>query len=381
MSKVYKVVIIGFCHMHVNGVAEYFHNCPGTEIVAAADTEPVMPELNPDAMFARNWNKKHCQEAFKINKIYDNYIEMLDAEKPDLAVVTGENALHPEVVEECAKRGIDCNIEKPMAMSLQDGLRMWRAAESYGIDLIINWPVTFRPSINALKKLYEEGKIGKLIKFKDRTGSGGPLGAGSKHPGIEDKGTGITEPEKASTWWHQRTTGGGAMIDFCAYGGMLSTWYSGQSAVSVGAVRGNYTVQLGNADDEATIIARFPTFSAVIEGTWTSRNHCDPTGPILYGEKGVLWTQENGPHGYAPREDVVFFTGNDEIEEIPVAPLPEYMKDIAHHYVHHKETGAPLHETLLPKFNLKGLAIIDAGIRSADTGNMVLVNDEFYHIG
>ena len=376
MSKVYKVVIIGFSHMHVNGVAEFFYKCPNTEIVAAADTKPVIPELKPDGMFARNWNKKHCQEAFKIGKIYDDYIEMLDAEKPDLAVVTGENALHPEVVEECAKRGIDCNIEKPMAMSLQDGLRMWRAAESYGIDLIINWPVTFRPAIIALKKLYDEGKIGKLVKFKCRVGSGGPLGAGSKHPGIVDKGVGLTEPEKASTWWHQRATGGGAMIDFCAYGCMLSTWYSGQSAIAAAGIRGNYLVQLGNADDEGTIIARFPTFSAIVEGTWTSRNHAEPTGPILYGEKGVMWAPMNEGNNI-----IKFIGSDDKLEQITVDMPAQYMLDIADHYVHHKETGEPLHETLQPKFNLKGLAIIDAGIRSADSGNVVLVNDEFYHIG
>ena len=130
-DKLYKVTIIGFCHMHINSVAGFFFDHPQTELVAAADTKPYIEELNPDGMFARNWNKAHCKQKFNIPKIYDNYIEMLDAEKPDLAVICCENALHAEVVEECGKRGVDCCVEKPMAVSMADALKMVRSMENH----------------------------------------------------------------------------------------------------------------------------------------------------------------------------------------------------------------------------------------------------------
>lgn len=49
-------------------------------------------------------------------------------------------------------------------------------------------------------------------------------------------------------------------------------------------------------------------------------------------------------------------------------------------YVHYMETG-DIHFTALPEFNLKALAVLDAGIRSAGTGKMELVNNEHWQIG
>jgi len=42
--------------------------------------------------------------------------------------------------------------------------------------------------------------------------------------------------------------------------------------------------------------------------------------------------------------------------------------------------GEPLHETLEMQFNLKAMAILDAGIRSAASGKLELVNSETWAI-
>ena len=59
-----------------------------------------------------------CRTNLKIPKIYEDYREMLDGGKPDLAVITCENAQHLEVMYECAVRGVNVSIEKPMAADL-----------------------------------------------------------------------------------------------------------------------------------------------------------------------------------------------------------------------------------------------------------------------
>ena len=51
---------------------------------------------------------------------------MLDQEKPDLAVITCENAQHLEVMYECAVRGVNVSIEKPMAADLSMAMEMIR---------------------------------------------------------------------------------------------------------------------------------------------------------------------------------------------------------------------------------------------------------------
>ena len=44
--------------------------------------------------------------------------EMLDTVKPDIAFILCENSQKPEVVAECAKRGVNVSIEKPVAVDL-----------------------------------------------------------------------------------------------------------------------------------------------------------------------------------------------------------------------------------------------------------------------
>ena len=110
MEKQYRVVIIGFSHMHINDVAAHFYENPRTDLVAGADTIPLVPELK-EGTFTRKWNLEFCRTNFKIPKIYEDYREMLDQEKPDLAVITCENAQHLEVMYECAVRGVNVSIE------------------------------------------------------------------------------------------------------------------------------------------------------------------------------------------------------------------------------------------------------------------------------
>ena len=62
-------------------------------------------------------------------------------------------------------------------------------------------------------------------------------------------------------------------------------------------------------------------------------------------------------------------------------PLPEGRETLAREFIHHLETGEPLHPTLEMMQNLEAMAILDAGIRSAASGKMELVNNITWCIG
>lgn len=201
MEKQYRVVIIGFSHMHINDVAAHFYENPRTDLVAGADTIPLVPELK-EGTFTRKWNLEFCRTNFKIPKIYEDYREMLDQEKPDLAVITCENAQHLEVMYECAVRGVNVSIEKPMAADLSMAMEMIRISNTYGVKMFVNWPVTWRPELHLMKDLLDEGKIGRILEFKIRVSHTGPLGDGAKHPGVKITAEPMTNEEKARTWWY-----------------------------------------------------------------------------------------------------------------------------------------------------------------------------------
>ena len=155
----YKVAIIVFAHMHINDVAAHFHDHPQINLCACADTVPATSEIKIGAPYTRSWNRQFAIDRFGV-KPYDNYLDMLENEKPDLCIVTSENSRHAEITEACASRGADVCIEKPMAVSLSDGLRMVRSVRRYGTRLMVNWPMTWNRGMHKAAQLIEEGAIG-----------------------------------------------------------------------------------------------------------------------------------------------------------------------------------------------------------------------------
>jgi predicted dehydrogenase len=373
--KTYRVGIIGFGHMHINNVGALFAHHPQVIMAACADTVPEKPELRK-APYTREWNKEFALNEMGVATAYDDYREMLSQEDLDIVIVTSENARHAEVVEACAAAGVHVCIEKPMAPSLSDALRMARACEAAGTDLVVNWPLTWSPAARKAKALIEEGVIGRVLELKWRAGHTGPLGPSAAHAGVSETAEGMTGPERGATWWHQADQGGGALLDFCCYGAMVSYWVIGERATAALGMKANLNSQWGDADDNGVILVRFPGALALLEGTWTTFDHGVPTGPIIYGTTGTLVVDSRDGEPVVRLE-----RGHGQTTIFPVEPLPEGRTNIAEEYVHHLETGEPLHPTLAMTFNVDVMAILDAGARSATTGQLEPVHTATWQIG
>ena len=371
MKGKYKVVIVGFAHVHINDVAKHFYEHPRIDLCGAADVPPHMPEMKPGAIYTREWNIDYCCKNYNIPK-FDDWKQMLDEVKPDLCVVNSENCYHVQITEECAKRGIGVSIEKPMATTMSDAMKMYRIVKKYGTFYMVNWPITWNPGPQTVKRMVDDGAIGKVIEIKTRMGHTGPLGPGAKHK-IAETSEPMTEAEKCSTWWHQHDCGGGAMADYCCYGSVVSYWMAGKPAVAAMGMRVNSIHALADAEDNAAMIVRYPDCYAVLEGTWTTYNHTFKS-PIVYGTKGALV-------GDYKTGKVQFYHTDGTVEDIENDPLPEELKDVACAYVHHMDTDEPIHYTAQPEFNLDAMAILDAGIRSSDSGKIELVNNLHWQIG
>jgi predicted dehydrogenase len=375
----YRVGVIGFAHMHVNSLLDSFAKLPSVEWIACADTVPAVPSRSTKSS-TRGANLKRAREVTGIPKAYDDYREMLDKEQLDIVVFCPENARHGEVAEAIAAKGIHMVTEKPMSASFSDALRMVRTARANDVSLMINWPTTWSTSVRTIKRLIEEGVIGDVWEVKWRNGASmGPLSYGTGE-------NAVTDVEKGSEWWHQTAPGGGALLDYCCYGACLSRWFIGQPAVAATALRANLQSHYGDADDNAVITVRFPKALAILEATWTTWNVGVPTGPIVYGTKGALVANRQAGAAGQPREVVEVYTSRahgpgapDQV--IEGDPLPAGRATLAEEFIHHLETGEPLHPTLDMDNNLQFMAILDAGIRSANSGKVELVNDATWSIG
>lgn len=370
MAKTYRMGVIGFAHMHINELMRRFAELPNVEWVACADTKPAMSEL-VDARFTRGWNKKHAHEEIGIPRVYDDYREMLGKERFDIVLFCPENARHGEVAEAIAAHGAHMLTEKPMAASMAEALRMARAARAAGVELMVNWPTTWSSSVRTAHRLVREGAIGDVWEVKWRAGSMGPLSHGSTHPGVDGQAVEMSDKEKGATWWHQPGTGGGALLDYCCYGACLSRWFIGQPAVAAYGLKANLMTPYGGADDNAIITVRFPKALAILEATWSCLDHGVPTGPLIYGSEGTIVVERQGE-----RQVVTIRRGRGKDPEVaPLDALPQGRETLGQEVIHHLETGEPLHETLQMDFNLDAMGILDAGIRSAQSGSLELIND------
>lgn len=376
MSRTYRLGVIGFAHMHVNTLMRSFAELPNVQWVACADTIPDVPEL-VKVRASRAWNLSFAHETIGIPKVYEDYREMLAKEQFDLVIFCPENAKHGEVSEAIAARGAHMLTEKPMAASLAEALRMTRAAKAAGVQLFVNWPTTWSSAIRTAKELVDQGVIGDVWEVKSRMGSLGPMSHGSTRPGPDGNPIEITEVEKGATWWHRAGTGGGALLDYCCYGACLARWYIGEPAVAALGITANLASHYGSADDNAVITVRFPKALAVLEATWSCVDHGVPTGPILYGTKGTLVIERQ-----ADRQVVKIARGRlGETEYVEGSPLPAGRDTLGKEVLHCLETGDAVHPTLEANFNLEAMAILDAGIRSAVSGKLELVNDIRWCIG
>jgi len=370
MAK-YRLGLIGFAHMHINNVGAQFAQHGDIEPIACADTTPIVPEIR-NAPYTRGWNLQHALDNLGFQRSYDDYQEMLEKENLDIVVCCSENARHAEVIEACAAAGVHVCVEKPMAESLSGALRMIRASQAAGTILAINWPMTWSAEARKIKELIDAGEIGRVLQVKWRGGHTGPLGPGAMHAGVSETADQMTGPERGATWWHQSSTGGGAMLDYCCYGSMVSRWYIGELALAVIGMKANLDSHWGNAEDNAAIIVRFPGAMALFEGSWTTWDHGVPTGPIVYGTEGTIVLDS----GCIRREQ-----GGGNTTTYQSDPLPEGRTKIANEFIHHLKTDEPFHQTLEASFNLEVMAILDAGIESAASGQLEPVNNGTWQIG
>jgi predicted dehydrogenase len=380
MSKTYRLGVIGFAHMHVNALINDFAKLPNVEWMACADTVPAVPSrtMKPSS---RGANLEWAHKEIGIPRVYDDYRAMLEKELFDILIFCPENARHGEVAEAIASKGVHMVTEKPMADSLSGALRMVRAAKANDVALMINWPTTWSPAVRAMKALIDEGTIGDVWQVKWRNGASmGPLSYTTGEDAFSDE-------EKGAEWWHQAATGGGALLDYCCYGACLSRWFLGQQATAAIAMKANLTSHYGDADDNAVITVRFPRAMAILEGTWTTWHVGVPTGPIAYGTQGTLVANRRpGEEGGHARPVVEVYTARSHAlaepdQVVEGDPLPKGRTTPAEEFLHHLETGEPLHPTLDMMRNLEVMAILDAGIRSAASGKLEPVDDATWCIG
>lgn len=354
MNKKYRIAIVGIDHCHANQLYDQFNEFAGDIIEWAgyADTTGCSDEL---LSFKKKLN--FSRPGMQGMKYYENWHELLEQDI-DIALVCSDIESHGRICEETLSRGIHTMVEKPMATSLEDGLRMYRAAKRSTAQLVINWPVAWFPTFNKAKELADSGIVGDILRFQYRSPSTrGPYKLGE-----------YTNEELSKLWWYDKKRGGGSIMDYAGYGTVLSTWFMNKEIpLRVSGVKKNFFLPFSDVEDYSTFTFEYENAVSVIEGSWSTMNNGEiATGPIVYGSEGVIVAdrfdpivkvyKELKPYQPSPKPTEVFKT-DKAIDNISV------------NLMNHIGKGTQLHELVTVDFNIRAMAVLDAGIKACESGN------------
>lgn len=100
--------------------------------------------------------------------------EMLQNEKIDIVAIATNTASHYEILQEILTntkiKYIIC--EKPFVSNVDEYDKIYTSLHEKSPNLLINFIRCFDPSINKIKKLIEEEKLGKVLCFSSRVNKG-----------------------------------------------------------------------------------------------------------------------------------------------------------------------------------------------------------------
>lgn len=95
-------------------------------------------------------------------KKYESYTEMLDKEKPDIAVVNPYCAYNAQTSIECMRRGIHVFSEKPAAVTLAELDDLKRAYSDSRAEFSTMMAIRYTPHFAAAKRAADSGAVGEI---------------------------------------------------------------------------------------------------------------------------------------------------------------------------------------------------------------------------
>jgi UDP-N-acetylglucosamine 3-dehydrogenase len=99
---------------------------------------------------------------------YQNYLEFLEVEKPDLVVVAVPTSLHLEVATAAMRRGAHVLIEKPIAATTDEAQALIQEARAAGRWMAVGHLERFNPAVVALKERLARGDLGRVFRLHAR---------------------------------------------------------------------------------------------------------------------------------------------------------------------------------------------------------------------
>lgn len=126
------------------------------EVVCACDMCSLVGIADVDA------SRKVIADAVGV-PFYRTLEELIEREQPSGVIIATPNAQHAASAEACAKRSVHVLIEKPIADTLSQAMRIVDVANEYEIRVLVGHHRRHSPLIQKTRELVRGGALGKLV--------------------------------------------------------------------------------------------------------------------------------------------------------------------------------------------------------------------------
>ena len=160
MKKV-KLVIIGAGNRGTSYINEGAKYCDEMEVVAVADPNPV--------------RRNYIRDKFGLpdDRCFELGEDLLKLPKmADGAIIATQDRDHYALAMEAIKKGYHLLLEKPAAPTPEECLAIEEAANAKGVQVLICHVLRYTPFFRSIKKLIDEGRIGKIMNVEHTEGVG-----------------------------------------------------------------------------------------------------------------------------------------------------------------------------------------------------------------
>lgn len=279
------------------------------------DRFPVTAICHPDREAAAPW-----LELFGAAYYADRDAFLADP-NIDAVLITSTNDRHAEDCIAAVKAGKAVFCDKPIAVCVEDGVRIAKAVEEYKVPFLTTFPVRFSDTVLRTKALIDAGKLGK-IQAVCATNHGCMY-----EPGAPDW---VRDPVR---------NGGGCIIDHTVHVADIIRWFTGEEFDTVSTYAKRALHNNINAEDIAVMQGSMTGGTVFqIDASWSRRPGDPMWGDVtirVAGEKGAAYLDL-----YNNQRMEVYVSGDLKMQ-YPNLVAREH-GDIFDDYLCHTEQGAPL---------------------------------------
>jgi len=255
MSDKVRVGILGSQFVSTIHV-ESLKMVPRAEVVAVA---------SPTEQHVKAFAARHG-----IPNAFTDVRRLLDRKDVDVVVLGIPNDLHCTTAVDAAAAGKHVICEKPLCLSLAEADRMIQVCRSARVKLMYAEELCFAPKYVRLKKLIEDGALGKPTLIKQSEKHNGP---------------------HATHFWDVRRSGGGVTMDMGCHAIEFFRWILGKPRIRSVYAQMSTSVHASKTqgDDDSLLILEFEGgVTALAEESWTKPGGMDDRAEV-YGSRGVAY--------------------------------------------------------------------------------------------